>query len=432
MKKQTYFKENDSYDKYGGWKYVKGRKTGFFHLEKLKDKWWLVDPEGNGFISKGVSTIYFGGDQVWQKKERPYNEAIIKKYGNRKKWLKEVTRRLKEWNFNSLGAWCYEQELREQFPYVEILDIAWRVSEKEDIWRSGGFPDVFDEKFEEIANQTCKKLCKPNKNNPFLIGYFTDNELRWQADWRSEDSLLAFFLKFPKISEGYKQAQKFLKIKGKNASSITSKDEKEFLRIVARKYFEICYEAIRRYDKNHLIFGCRFGEVPQEGEEWYKPTPKEVIEEMKPFVDVFSYNCYFLIKNQSDKKEFTRLINKYTKISEKAILISEFSFLGVDAGYPSEWPKDENKYPKPGILEVQVANQKERADAIENYIKTLLENSFAIGYHWFQYVDYPYLGRSNDGVAANYGLVKINDSAWNKLVKKFRAINKSAEKIHLT
>ena len=30
------------------------KKTGFFHLEKTKSRWWLVDPDGYGFFSNGV------------------------------------------------------------------------------------------------------------------------------------------------------------------------------------------------------------------------------------------------------------------------------------------------------------------------------------------------------------------------------------------
>ena len=41
-------------------------------------------------------------------------------------------------------------------------------------------------------------------------------------------------------------------------------------------------EAIRRYDPNHLIMGCRFGSPPDEG----------ILNAMKPWVDVISQNNY--------------------------------------------------------------------------------------------------------------------------------------------
>ncbi|MBI4874914.1 MAG: hypothetical protein HY822_09820 [Acidobacteria bacterium] len=42
------------YDRYGGWRKLKGGKTGFFHTQKVKDRWWLVTPDGSAFFSKGV------------------------------------------------------------------------------------------------------------------------------------------------------------------------------------------------------------------------------------------------------------------------------------------------------------------------------------------------------------------------------------------
>jgi agarase len=149
---------------------------------------------------------------------------------------------------------------------------------------------------------------------------------------------------------------------------------------------------------------------------------------MIPYVDVFSYNCYFLVQNIQDKQKFQEIIQKHTYLSGKPVMITEFSFLGADAGYPNKWP-EESKYPKPGILEVMVENQKERAESTKSYIKALIEIPQVIGYHWFQYADYPFEGRANDGVAANYGLVKINDESWEKLTVALSNINKQAEKI---
>ena len=40
------------YDAYGGWKKIQGKKTGFFHTQKVNGKWWIISPEGNVFFSK--------------------------------------------------------------------------------------------------------------------------------------------------------------------------------------------------------------------------------------------------------------------------------------------------------------------------------------------------------------------------------------------
>ena len=45
------------YDTYGGWLNLKGKKTGFYHTEKIDGRWWLVTPEGTVFLSKGVCEV---------------------------------------------------------------------------------------------------------------------------------------------------------------------------------------------------------------------------------------------------------------------------------------------------------------------------------------------------------------------------------------
>jgi len=47
----------EGYDSHGGWLKLKGEKTSFFHTQKIDGRWWLVDPEGNVFFSKGVDNI---------------------------------------------------------------------------------------------------------------------------------------------------------------------------------------------------------------------------------------------------------------------------------------------------------------------------------------------------------------------------------------
>ena len=42
------------WSKYGGCLDMPFKKTGFFHLEKTKSRWWLVDPDGYRFFSHGV------------------------------------------------------------------------------------------------------------------------------------------------------------------------------------------------------------------------------------------------------------------------------------------------------------------------------------------------------------------------------------------
>ncbi len=46
-------------DRFGGWTRKKFKATGFFRVEN-DDRWWLVTPEGNAFLSFGINHLHSG------------------------------------------------------------------------------------------------------------------------------------------------------------------------------------------------------------------------------------------------------------------------------------------------------------------------------------------------------------------------------------
>ena len=84
-------------------------QAGFFRAEQRHGRWWLVDPSGQPFLSKGVCHIAFAGDAIRDTRRSPYREAVEAKYGNAEKWREAAANRLMDWGFNSLGAWSDEK-----------------------------------------------------------------------------------------------------------------------------------------------------------------------------------------------------------------------------------------------------------------------------------------------------------------------------------
>jgi hypothetical protein len=84
-----------TYDSYGGWLELKGKKTGFFHTEQIKGRWWLVSPDGNAFFSKGVDHVAFA----------PESDSAPKAPDDPAAWSKTKAEQLRCWGFNTLGAW---------------------------------------------------------------------------------------------------------------------------------------------------------------------------------------------------------------------------------------------------------------------------------------------------------------------------------------
>lgn len=408
-----------------------GQATGFFHVEKINGRFWFVDPEGNPFISKGVNHVNYRGDYAPSLGYSPYYRNIMEKYGSIEKWVKETTSRLKNWKFNTIGAWSSEELFSEGIPYTVILDIAARSGAN---WQSGLVIDYFSEKFKQTAEEVANRLCMPRRNDKYLLGYFTDNELRWAPDWRSKRDLFDDYMLLPPEAEGKKALVDFLRRKYGEVSSLNKvwgtsfssfedilsateapktqnveMDRLGFLREIARQYFKVTYEAIKKHDPNHLVLGCRFA---------YKP-PDEVLEGCIGYVDVISINCY---PNPYSDELKMRLedFKKIHNITGLPIMITEFSFKAMDSGLPNTRGAS---FP--------VKTQVERAKYFEEFVKAIMRQPFIIGYHWFQYFDQPYEGRF-DGENSNYGLVTIRDEPWEVLVQKMTLVNSEAEALHLS
>ena len=166
--------------------------------------------------------------------------------------------------FNGLGAWSATEPLRAVNPPLVYTRI-WNFMSSYGAKRGGtyqksghmGYPNdcifVFDPAFEEFCDQHAKKLAA-QKDDPWLLGHFSDNELPL---WRTS---LKGFLKFPASEHGHQAALKWLRERhGATATvaDITEQDEKDFLGVVVDRYFRIVSTAIKKYDPNHLFLGSR-------------------------------------------------------------------------------------------------------------------------------------------------------------------------------
>ncbi len=378
------------FDPYGGWLKLKGKKTGFFHTEKIDGRWWLVTPDGNAFFSKGVDNVNYA----------PESDSSPKPPDDTAAWAKATARQLHEWNFNTAGAWSAQQMYTTGIAYAPVLNIG--ASAGRDVWLKGGVVDYFGPEFHEAANRVAERLCAPHANDPWLLGYFTDNELRWGRDWRSQESLLEGYLKMKADAPGHQKAAEFLKARGRSPESLSDADKNEFLQLVAEEYGRVTSEAIRRFDPNHLILGCRFAVYPGD----------TVIRGAGRYFDIISFHSY------SPAAPIERL-QQITTLTGKPTMVTEFSFKAMDSGLPNT-----KGAAKP------VATQEDRAKGFAAYVEALAALPTCVGYHWFEYRDEPKEGRRLDGENSNYGIVKIDFTPWEVLTTRMKQVNASLEQLH--
>ncbi|MHC4504540.1 MAG: hypothetical protein ACYTFI_14635, partial [Planctomycetota bacterium] len=178
-------------NRYGGW--LAGPKldaTGHFRAEKHDGKWWLVDPEGRLFWSHGIDCVrmgaltrvagrahYFEGLPRGQRESFDFGAANLRaEYGAA--WRGPVTefvhRRLRSWGINTIGNWSHEDIYRERkTPYVVAAHYG---APK---LPGSRFPDVFRPEFRSALRERLARERAATANDPWCIGYFVDNELRW-------------------------------------------------------------------------------------------------------------------------------------------------------------------------------------------------------------------------------------------------------------
>ena len=399
----------------------------FYRVQQIDGVWWWIDPNGGKFISKGVNHISYTADHAPALGYSPYEKNAAAKYGSKEAWADAAVQRLQGWGFNTAGAWSNPETWRRGIAYTPIIDIVFHTGGD---WRTGRFPDIFAPDFRGKVERRAEEVCRPLKEDPNLLGYFTDNELRWGPDWRSPKTLFHSFWEMPAEAAGRQTVFNFTRehyggsLDALNAAwgtsfeswekadalgsldSVASSDglakvESAFLRLTAETYYRTAAEAIRKHDPNHAVVGCRHGGYAM----------PEVIESMRGYVDVVSYNHY----GDDPPAETLERIHQMTGAP---VMLTEFSFKAVDSGLPNTRGAGD-----------PVPTQKDRADGFEQYVTQLMRLPYVIGYHWFEHADEPAEGRF-DGENGNHGVVNIQDEPWEILTERMKQINAQAEAIH--
>ena len=342
-------------------------------------------------------------------------------------WRRTALERLRAWGFNTIGNWSEPRLLaRREMAYVLLIHTYGnfaRVTSGSDWW--GKMPDPFDPVFAAAVDDAVSRAASTYRDDPYLIGYFVDNELAWGLGQATDPQLhygLALeTLKlaasspakrafFGQLAGKYRDVERLaaawgitvpswdeLRERGLTLPSAAlprpalTDDLRAFTALFAETYFRIVADAIRRHDSNHLYLGSRF----------QARTPEAVAAGAK-YCDIVSFNVYREDIFGAEWMRFHAL--------GKPALIGEFQFGSTDTGL--FWP---------GLYDV--AAEAERGPAYAGYLRSVLANPDIVGVHWFQYVDEPLTGRLLDGENGHIGFVSVTDTPYAGLVSAARAAN---------
>ncbi|MBR5807826.1 MAG: beta-galactosidase, partial [Alistipes sp.] len=418
------------------------------YLKKVDGKWWFVDPEGCLWWSHGVVRVtpscavtpidnrkfyyealpeqgseyekfYYTHDallkpyytQRGHKETYDFSSAnIYRKYGENylEKYGEMAHRRLRSWGLNTIANSSDKDIcLMSKTPYIERLEI-----HSAPIDGTGGLwwqiSDPFDKSFKEelIAQLSARKK---ELNDPYLVGLFVDNELKWGG----ESYLAEKAAKNPATAAVKRELVKHYKAKygkiaklnavwgtsfaswnallanTKDLPKQASADLVEFNNLIIHGYFRNIREVFNEYAPGVLYLGCRYAG---------RSSNPNALRIGSQYSDAISHNMY----------NFTLSDYRQPEGIDKPMIIGEFHFGTMNQGLFHH-------------SLIRVENQKERGEAYAAYVRSALEHPQIVGTHWHQFSDQSATGRF-DGENLQVGFTDICDTPYYGTIDGIREV----------
>lgn len=435
------------WDRYGGWAAGPSLKaSGRFRVEKYEGKWWLVDPEGKLFWSHGLDCVEFGAQtqtrisgcehyfsylpdtssperQLFVTRDVGKEESrwlsfhalnLFRMHGDRWREISNdlIHKRMRSWGMNTIGNWSAPDiYLKRLTPYVLTAYTT----------KTGELADPYLPGFRENLEQYLEAL-KENATDPWCVGVFVDNELKWGVKWASkipeeiqkapadQPAKVAFVngmeTRYQSIARlnkawGTSFAGWDALLENRTVIPAAAADMRDFMHEFTTRYYKSCRDAVKKVAPDLLYLGCRmdFHLYPEDTSLNY------VIRIASQYCDVVSFNRYRYTCSELVPPDG----------SDYPLIIGEFHFGSLETGLL-----------QPGLR--YAADPEERAAFYEFYVKSALRNPYLVGTHWFQLADQAVTGRG-DGENYQAGFLTVGDVPQKEIIAKSREIGKNMYRI---
>ncbi len=383
-----------------------------FSVQQQGEIAWLIRPNGERFFSFGVCCVDRGASRTEFRADNP-GYAAWQHHADSNEWAEATLKRLKSWGFTTVGGWSDFQALKK----CQDTDVAF--APVLHIGSTAGAPwwDMWDPKIMDRMEQVAREQILALRDDPRVIGYYTDNEIGWwnailfkmtleqaptsgqrqrlmeqlrqtyRSDW---SELLRDFIPAPGVENWQELERHGVLFLRPGSNGIRAM--RRFLGQLAQRYYSLVHDIVRKYDQRALILGDRY-------QSFYYP---EVAHACAPYVDAVSCN---LNASWNDGRFARFYLETLHQLTGKPVLIGEF--------YMSARENRSGNQNNRGVYPV-AATQKERAAGFRTTLTALLRTPCVIGADWFQYYDQPTHGRF-DGENFNFGLVDIHDRPYEAL-----------------
>lgn len=284
--------------------------TGYVRVEQVDGVWWFIGPDGKKFVSLGVNHIE---PHLWL---APYNqEATLKRYGSDMltaegrfdthseaagKWIDRQVEICGDLHFNtfakhthpSISSSLYQDKVYYLASFETAPLALWRHEAGE-----GPMPDVFSSDFEAYLNQRVAEVVNRHKQSRNLLGYLYTDIPHWvmpEYIQRRENERVMIYpwlntiVRLGASSPGkqrwishlkgrYPTPEAAAKVWGMSVPALygttweqlahrqtwsspsdpeaADQDMTSFMQLVADRWYRLHYDAIKKHDRNHLIFG---------------------------------------------------------------------------------------------------------------------------------------------------------------------------------
>lgn len=387
--------------------------------------WRLISPDRKPFFSLGVSVITPGVSRESLDPENP-GYCAGEHYSTSAEWADATLRRLKAWGFTTIGGWSDFDTLRKSGEQTLWLTPVLHMGS------TAGAPwwDMWNPKVIARMDKVAREQILVIRDDPRLLGYYSDNEMGWwnAALWKmtldhapssgQRQRLIALLRETyhedwqalcrdfqPENAASWRELRRggmlYLKPGGAGLRVM-----RQFLGLMADRYYQLAHQIIRKYDRRALILGDRY-------QSFYYP---EVARAAGRWVDAISSN---LNASWNDGGFIRFYLETLHQLTGKPIFVSEF--------YMAAQENRSGNRNNRGVFPV-ASTQAERATAMRRTLTDLVRTPYVVGADWFQFFDEPPFGRE-DGENFNFGLVDTQDKAYEELTSAFASFEATRRKL---
>lgn len=381
-------------DRFGGLTAWTVGASDHFQLKEAHGRWWLITPDGRGTVALGLNHI----NELKHPAEYSRTQ-FARRLGT--DWVRvfaEVEQQIRQWGFNSAG-FLAPPEMRKLMPHVlstKFIDASF--------WQTKlTYADVFAPEFVATAKSRAHAAAAEMKANPLCIAWTWNDSLCWDLALTRKShgtDFVSFMRGLPRGAPGRIRYQSFLRERHARIGALNTAygtafasfqelgradwskldlarpavlaDDREFLRLIARQYYQTISTPFRQEHPKGLLMGDRFH---------LRDHPDEVLEEAAKVIDLLGiqpgdhYQPSVVPLSRPDETWFDATeFDRLHRLTGKPIVIADHQTGFFD-----------DQTPKTGGW-FQYATAEEAVESYARFLRDAFARPYIVGYFRCQYL----------------------------------------------